>query len=305
MKVSRLNEKGYKVLTHDVRIFLNVASAGSLSAAARQLDITPMQVSRRLATLETQLGVRLFHRSTRSVSLTAEGEAFLPYANTMVETEESARSTLNSSSAKASGVLRMTAPSIFGQSVVLPLLPRLLKQHPELRIDLDLSDRVVDIVGQGLDMALRLAPLPDSELVARRLTHNPRLICAAPDYLERHGRPSTLSDLDAHHCILLQAIPRWPFMVNGTMQHKRMMGRVSTSSIDAVRTAAIQGLGMAMLTYWDVCKQLADGSLIEVGLKDAAMEELSVWAVTPTRRYLPTRVSVMLEALEAALAKQA
>lgn len=291
------------MLISDLRIFLAVASGGSLSAAARQLGVAPMQVSRRLAILETQLGVRLFHRSTRSVSLTAEGEAFLPYANTMIETEASARSALGPSSAKASGVLRMTAPSIFGQSVVLPLLPRLLEQHPELRIDLDLSDRVVDIVGQGLDLALRLAPLPDSELVARRLTPNPRIICAAPDYLQRHGRPSTLSDLDAHDCILLQAIPRWPFMVNGTMQHKRMAGRVSTSSTEAVRTAAIQGLGLAMLTYWDVCKQLADGSLIEVGLEDAAMEALSVWAVTPTRHYIPTRVKVFLAALEAALSK--
>lgn len=264
-----------------------------------------MQVSRRLAALEAQLGIRLFHRSTRSVSLTAEGEAFLPYANTMIETEDSARGALSPSSAKVSGILRMTAPSIFGQSIVLPLLPRLLEQYPELRIELDLSDRVVDIVGQGLDLALRLAPLADSELVARKLTSNPRIICAAPDYLQRYGRPSTLSDLDAHHCILLQAIPRWPFMIHGAIQHRRMTGRVSISSIDSVRAAAIQGLGLAMLTYWDVCKQLADGSLIEVRLEDAAMEQLSVWAVTPTRRYVPTRVSAMLEALEGELDRQA
>lgn len=137
------------------------------------------------------------------------------------------------------------------------------------------------------------------------MTINPRIICAASDYLQRHGRPSTLSDLGAHYCILLQAIPRWPVMVNGTMQHKRMTGRVSTNSIEAVRTAAVQGLGLAMLTYWDICKQLAEGSLIKIKLEDAAMEELSVWAVTPTWRYQPTRVSVMLEALEAELAKQA
>lgn len=282
-----------------------VASVKSLSAAARQLDISPMQVSRRLAALEAQLGVRLFHRSTRSVSLTAEGEALLPYASKMIETEERARSVLNPSSAQVSGVLRMTAPSIFGQSVVLPLLPRLLEQHPALRIDLDLSDRVIDLIGQGLDLALRLAPLADSELVARKLTTNPRLICATPGYLQRYGRLSTLADLDAHHCILLQAIPRWPFMVNGVLRHKRMIGRVNTGSIEAVRSAAIQGLGLAMLTYWDVCKQLAEGSLVEVKLEDATMEQLSVWAVTPTRHHVPPRVRVMLEALEAELDRQA
>lgn len=292
------------MLMSDVRIFLAVASVGSLSAAGRQLDVAPMQISRRLVALEEELEVRLFHRTTRSVSLTAEGEAFLPYANTMIEAEESARGELSPSLTKASGVLRMTAPGIFGQSIVLPLLPRLLERHPELRVDLDISDRVIDIVGQGLDLALRLAPLPDSELVAKRLTPNPRIICAAPSYLKRHGYPSILSDLDAHDCILLQAIPRWPFMINGTMQHKRMKGRVETSSIEAVRTAAIQGLGLAMLTYWDVCEQLADGSLVRIELEDASMEELSVWAITPTRRFAPTRVKVFLEALEAELAKQ-
>ncbi|WP_233556254.1 LysR family transcriptional regulator [Noviherbaspirillum sedimenti] len=297
-----LTNEDIKVQISDLRIFLAVASTGSLSAAARQLDVVPMQVSRRLGALEEELGVRLFHRTTRSVSLTAEGEAFLPYANTMTEAEESARGELSPSPAKASGVLRMTAPSILGQSIVLPLLPRLLERHPELRVDLDLSDRVIDIVGLGLDLALRVAPLDDSELVAKRIVPNPRVICAAPAYLKQHGHPSTLSDLDAHHCILLQAVPRWPFVIDGELQRRRMNGRINTSSVDAVRTAAIQGLGLAMLTYWDAFQQLADGSLVQIELQDASMEDLSVWAVTPTRRYVPTRVKVFLDALEARLA---
>ncbi|MGY2490962.1 LysR family transcriptional regulator [Cupriavidus sp. CP313] len=287
----------------DLRIFLGVASTGSLSAAARQLDVVPMQVSRRIAALEENLGVRLFHRTTRSVSLTAEGEAFLPYATTMTEAEESARGELSPSPAKASGVLRVTAPSVFGQSIVLPLLPRLLERHPELRIDLDVSDRVVDIVGRGLDLALRVAPLADSELVAREIAPNPRLICAAPGYLKRHGYPSTVAELDSHQCIGLQAVPRWPLVIHGVLERKRVNVRVNTSSVDAVRSAAIQGLGIAMLTYWDVFRQLADGSLVQVELGDASMEDLSVWAITPTRRYVPTRVKVFLDALEAELAR--
>ncbi|MGO4380440.1 LysR family transcriptional regulator [Pseudoduganella sp. RAF53_2] len=282
----------------DLRIFLSVVTAGSLSAAARQLDIGPMQVSRRIAVLEEELGVRLFHRTTRSVSLTAEGEAFLPYANTMAEAEESARGELSPASATVSGVLRLTAPSVFGQTVVLPMLSALLEQHPDLRVDLDLSDRVVDIVGQGLDLALRVATLGDSDLVAKRMVSNPRVICASPRYLKRYGVPSTLAELELHQCIVLQAVARWPFVIDGKLQHRRMNARLTTSNVDAARLAALQGLGLSMLTYWDVYRQLREGSLVSIELEDAAMEDLSVWAVMPTRRYVPTRVKVFLAALE-------
>lgn len=292
------------MLISDLRIFLAVTATGSLSAAARQLDLAPMQVSRRVAALEQELGVRLFHRTTRSVSLTAEGEALLPYACTMNEAEESARGELSQTSSRVSGVLRMSAPSVFGQSIVLGLLPQLLAQHPDLRIDLNVSDRMVDIVAQGLDLALRIAPLADSELVARKIIANPRVICAAPGYLSRRGQPAVTADLDTHDCIILEAIPRWPLIIDNTLQRKSVRGRLQTTSVDAVRTAAVQGLGLAMLTYMDVFGQLADGSLVQVQLQDAAMEELSVWAITPSRRFVPLRVKVFLDALEAALTQQ-
>jgi DNA-binding transcriptional LysR family regulator len=289
--------KGYKVLIADVRVFLAVASTGSLSAAARQLDVLPMQVSRRLAALEEELGARLFHRTTRSISLTPEGELFLPYANTMIDAEDSAKGELSPASSTVQGILRMTAPSVFGQSIVVPMLSRLLEKHPGMSVELDLSDKVVDMVGQGLDLALRLAPLGDSGLVARRIAHNPRVICASPDYLRRYGRPEYLADLDAHHCIQLQAIPRWPFVVNSKRVLRRINGRVSTSSVDAVRTAAAQGLGLAMLTAWDIIRQVRDGTLAVINLQDADMEDLSIWAVTPSRRFIPTRVKVFLSEL--------
>ncbi|GGD74033.1 LysR family transcriptional regulator [Caballeronia grimmiae] len=281
----------------DVRTFLAVASVGSLSAAARQLDVAPMQVSRRIAALEEDLGVRLFHRTTRSLTLTAEGEAFVPFATAMADAESGARAELSPLPGKASGVLRMTAPSGFGQSVVLPMLPALLEANPELRIDLDLSDRQVDIVGQGLDLALRIAPLEDSELVAKKIGPNPRLICAAPVYLEKHERPSTVADLDNHVCIRLSAVRRWPLVVDGTLIRKRVDGYVTTTSVEAARTAAVQGLGLAQLTYWDVFRHLADGSLVQIHLQDAAMEDLSVSAVMPSRRYVPNRVNVFLDGL--------
>lgn len=289
------------MLVADLRILLSVAGAGSLSAAARQLDVMPMQVSRRIAALEEELGVRLFHRTTRSVALTAEGEALLPYATTMIDAEESAVRELRPSNSAVTGVLRVTAPSVFGQSIVLALLPRLLAEHPDLRVDLDVSDKVVDIVAGGFDLALRVAPLADSELIARRIAPNPRVLCAAPAYLARHGRPRTLAELEGHECIQLQAVARWPFVVDGAIQRRRMQGRVSTSSVDAVRSAAVAGLGIAMLAYWDVVQHLRDGTLMEIGLQDAGMEALSVWAVMPTKRYVPARVKVFLDALEGEL----
>lgn len=288
----------------DLRIFAAVAATGSLSAAARQLDVTPMQVTRRIASLEGDLGVRLFHRTTRSVSLTAEGESFLPYASTMVEAEDGARSVLGPASTEVSGVLRMTAPTVFGQGIVLPLFGRLMERHPGLRIDLDLSDRVVDLVGQGLDLALRVAPLPDSELVARQIAPNPRVIVASPAYLKAFGKPATVASLDAHHCIVLHAVARWPLMTGGELVRKRVAGRVQTSSVEAVRIAALQGLGLAMLAYWDVYRELADGSLVMVNLDDAEPEALAIWAVMPTRRFVPPRVRVFLDALEADLASK-
>lgn len=287
----------------DLRIFLAVAAAGSLSAAARQLDIGPMQVSRRIAVLEEALGVRLFHRTTRSVSPTAEGEAFLPYAHTMVEAENSALGELRPAATKASGLLRLTAPSVFGQTIVLRLLPSLLERHPELRIELDVSDRVVDIVGQGLDLAIRIATLGDSELVARKIASNPRVLVASPRYLQQRGQPRLLADLEQHDCIVLQAVPRWPFVVDKQLQRLRVNARITTSNVATARSAAEQGLGLVMLTYWDVQQQLHDGTLLALDLHDAAMEDLSVWAMTPTRRHVPTRVKVFLDALEQELVR--
>lgn len=290
------------MLLVDVQTFLAVASAGSLSAAARQLNVVPMQVSRRIAGLEENLGVRLFHRTTRSLTLTAEGEAFVPYARVMVDAEASARAELSPLPGTASGVLRMTAPSGFGQSVVLPMLPSLLATNPDLQIDLDLSDGQVDIVGQGLDLALRIAPLGDSELVARKIAPNPRLICAAPGYLKRYGCPATVSELDSHSCISLRSVKRWPIIVDGVLIRTSVEARVTTTSVEAARTAAVGGLGIVMLSYWDVFRHLAEKSLVRVHLENASMEQLSVWGIMPSRRYVPNRVSVFLAALETEIA---
>lgn len=285
----------------DVEVFSAIAESGSLSAAARRLGLAPMTVSRRLATLEGELGVRLFHRTTRSVSLTTEGETFLPFATTLLEASEGARVSLKSNAGAASGVLKVTAPTVFGQAVIMPLIPALLEEHPALRVDLTLSDSIVDIVGLGIDVAVRISTLRDSTLIARPLAPNPRVLCASPLYLERHGIPATMDALLSHRRIALHGMPFWPFMRDGEAVSMRVEGVFSANSVEAVRTASRQGLGVAMLTYWDIRDDLAAGSLCMVELEDVDPQQLFITAILPTRQHVPHRVGVFLQRLEAVL----
>ncbi|AXH55757.1 LysR family transcriptional regulator [Pseudomonas amygdali pv. lachrymans] len=289
----------------DIEVFAAIASSRSLSEAARRLGLSPMAISRRLAALENDLGVRLFHRTTRSVSLTPEGEVFLPHAKTILEANEAARTTLKADAGSASGVLRVTAPSVFGQTVIMPLLPALMLENPALSIDLTLSDSIVDIAGLGIDVAIRIATIRDSALVARSLAPNPRVVCVSPDYLARHGKPALLEELRHHPCIALHAMPWWPFTRNGEPITIRAQGPFSANSVEAVRTACKQGMGLAMLTYWDVRQEINEGSLQQVDFEDAMPEQLSVTAVLPTRQRVPHRVRQFIDRLEAALKSKA
>ena len=283
--------------TRDLAIFVQAAAAGSLSAAARRLEITPMAASRRLAALEQQLGVRLMQRTTRAVSLTAEGEAFLAHAQAMLESEQAARAALAPTARGASGLLRVTAPAAFGRKVVAPLVPDILAANPELRIDLQLTDAVVDIVGAGIDVAVRIGRLRDSTLIARRLAPNPRRLCASPAYLARAGRPERLADLAGHPCLVLTGQTHWPFDAGGRRRDMRVSGPFSSSSIEAVRVACCAGLGLALLSAWDVADDLASGELVALALADAEPQELAIWAVYPTARLIPQKVHAFVEAL--------
>jgi DNA-binding transcriptional LysR family regulator len=195
----------------DVALFRSIVSAGSLSAAARQIGTTPMLVSRRLAALEGELGVRLFHRTTRSLALTPEGEAFLPHAAALIEARDQALESVSSGGSGLSGVLKVTAPNVIGHAVIVPLVAELIAEHPALRVDLVLSDGVVDITSAGLDIAIRVAPMKPSDMIATRLADNPYVLCAAPAYLARFGQPATIAELAAHPCIRLHAMDTWPF----------------------------------------------------------------------------------------------
>lgn len=260
-----------------------------------------MSVSRRLAGLEGELGARLFHRTTRSLSLTAEGETFLPYAQTMLEIHDEALLQVGPSKSELKGTLKLTAPSRLGRTVVVPVVTRLLAENPLLQLDLDLSDSQVDLIGEGLDLAVRVAQLPSSELIATRLADNPRVLCASPGYLSARGVPRSLEELLAHSLITLHATDVWPFETDGELRRLRVSGRFSTNSVEAMIQLSLRGAGIALTTYWDVKACLDRGDLVRIDLQDVTLEELAIWAVFPTRKLTPPRVQAAISALREAL----
>lgn len=287
----------------NLAVLLEAVQAGSLAAAARRLRITPMLASRRMAALEADLGVRLMHRTTRSLSLTAEGEAFLPHARALLEEEAAARAAVRPDPAGVTGMLRVTASVPFGRKVVAPLLPGFLRQHPGLQVDLLLSDGIVDIVAQGLDLAIRIAPLRENALVARRLADNPRGLYAASAYLAEHGMPAEPADLARHRCLALTGIGHWTFLSGGKALRQRISGPFTSSSVEALHQACLGGLGLTMLSAWDVRDDVAAGHLLPVPLAGWEPEGLAIWAVYPTARLVPPKVRRFIAALDAHLAR--
>jgi DNA-binding transcriptional LysR family regulator len=291
--------------TDQLDLFVQAAAAGSLSKAARRLGLTPMSASRRLAALEAALGVRLMHRTTRAVALTPEGEAFLPHAQAMLEIAAAARESVAPDGRQTiAGLLRVTAPAAFGRKVVAPLIPAFLAAYPELRVDLQLTDSVVDIVAAGFDVAVRIGRLRESSLVARKLAPNARVLCAAPAYLERSGTPRTIDDLSRHEGLTLSGMTHWPFeTAGGRKREVRVAGRFTSSSIEALHQACIGGLGLALLSIWDVVDELRSGTLVEVRLDAALPQEFAIWAVYPSSRHVPPKVRAFIGALERTLQK--
>ena len=285
----------------NVAVLLEAVQAGSLAAAARRLRITPMLASRRLAALEAEVGARLMHRTTRALALTVEGEAFLPHAQALLEEEALARAAVRPPSAGLTGLLRVTASVPFGRKVVAPLVAAFLRDHPGLQIDLMLSDGIVDIVAQGLDLAIRIAPLRENALIARRLADNPRGLYAAPGYLAEHGMPATPADLARHRCLALTGTSHWVFSVGDRPLRQRVAGPFTASSVEALHQACLGGLGITMLSAWDVREDLALGHLLPIRLAMAEPEPLAIWAVYPTARLVPPKVRVFIAALEAHL----
>ncbi len=283
--------------------FAAVVSRGSLSAAAQAEGVAPAVIGRRLDALEERLGVKLMVRTTRRLSLTHEGSAFLEDCTRILADIASAEASVSAGGVKASGHVRITAPGGFGRRHVAPLVPGFLAQHPEVSISLNLSDRVIDLVNEGYDCAVRVGDLPDSSLISVRLADNRRLCVAAPAYLARAGVPQHPLELmrGGHECLTLSSEASqsrgWAFMIDGTVQHLRPPGRLDCTDGQVLHAWCLAGLGLAWRSTWEVEADLAAGRLVSV-LDAHAAPPNGIYAVLPHVRHLPLRVRLWIDFLK-------
>lgn len=281
----------------DMEIFSRVVSAGSMSAAGREMALSPAVVSKRIRRLEERLGTRLLQRTTRQIALTEEGQGYYERVVAILASIEEAESFVSRRNQKPRGTLRISAPTSFGRIHIAPYINRFMEENPDLNLSLMLSDDFVDIVGEGFDLAIRIAELENSSLIARRLADNHRVICASPKYLERHGTPATIEDLNDHNCLYATHQDNWRLEGPDGPFIQRVTGNLQTNSSEVVRECLISGLGIALRSTWDVGAQLQDGSLQIVLPQYRASHRVGVYAVYPSRRFLPVKVRAFIDFL--------
>lgn len=280
--------------------FAAVAQEGSFQAAADRLRVSSSHVSRQVARLEERLQTRLLYRTTRRVSLTEAGRTFLTRCQHLIDEREQAFSVLGEMHRSPTGLLRMTAAVAYGERFVVPLVNDFMSQHPQLKLELELTNRTVDIIQEGYDLAIRLGRLTESRLVATRLAPRAMHLCAAPEYIARYGRPHTLSELSRHNC-LLGTGDIWTFDQGGRTVSFRPAGNWRCNSGQAVLDAALRGFGICQLPDYYVQAPLQTGELVAL-LPASQPPDTAVWAVYPQQRLLSPKVSKLVEALKAGLA---
>jgi DNA-binding transcriptional LysR family regulator len=283
----------------DLILFMRVLDQGSISAAARSLDLSVAVASQRLKRLEHDLGVRLLHRTTRRLHPTPEGLALAEQGRSLVEDLELLTSGLRQGAADVAGTLRVTASASFGRQYVSPLLPAFMARYPRIRLSVNLTDELQDLVSAGYDLAIRIGALHDSRLVARKLAVNRRVLCASPDYLRRYGAPRTPEDLAKHECVMLVGSAGrqdvWRLHdAQGQLHTARVTGRLESSLGELLRDAALAGLGIAQHSTWHVCDDLRAGRL-QVVLPEYSIPDTGIYAVMPQRRLVPLRVRAFVD----------
>jgi len=284
-----------------IESFVAVAAKGSLTAAAASEGIAPAVVGRRIDALEERLGVKLLLRTTRRITLTHEGSAFLEDCQRLLADLANAEASVTAGGVKASGYLRITAPAGFGRRHVAPLVPGFVSQHPDVNVSLNLSDRLVDIVNEGFDCAVRVGDLPDSSLISVRLADNRRLCVATPQYLARAGTPNHPHDLARHDCLTLSTDASqtrgWAFTLAGEVTHLRLNGRLDCNDGQVLHDWCLAGLGIAWRSTWEVESQVASGALVSL-LDDFAAPPNGIYALFPQRKHLPLRVRLWVDYLK-------
>lgn len=281
----------------DLEIFARVVETGSMSAAGRRMGLSPAVVSKRVRKLEDRLGTRLLQRTTRQISLTEAGQGYHERAVAILAAVEEAESFVSRRTEMARGTLKVSAPTSFGRMHVAPHLGAFLDANSELTIDLGLTDEFVDIVGDRIDLAIRIGELNDTSLVARKIAPVRRLLCATPAYLDRHGRPQTISDLADHACLAAANQVPWKLHGGDGPVVFSPTGPIETNSSEVAREAILAGIGIGWRSTWDIGPELSRGELEIVLPEYQASERIGVFAVYPSRRMLPAKVRMFIDFL--------
>ncbi len=285
---------------HSMAVFRRVVEAKNFSAVARETNMSQSTVSKHIAALEERLGTKLINRSTRSLKLTEAGKEYYHHCIRILNDFQEAEASIGKGKIKPTGTLRISTSTAFGRNCMLPYLNEFFTAYPDINIDLLFDDHYVDLVKQGIDLAIRIGPLADSSLIARKIGSSPRVVVASPDYLVKHGRPKKPTDLEKHECLFysLQKSPDlWYF--NSTQEGDesiRVNGRFKASSPDAICDAAMAGIGIAVLCEWVVQKYLQQGKL-KIILPDYKPTAYDIHAVYPERRFVPQKVKRMIQFL--------
>jgi DNA-binding transcriptional LysR family regulator len=281
----------------DLEIFARVVSAGSLSAAGRELELSPAVVSKRLRRLEDRLGTRLLQRTTRQIALTEAGQGFFERIVPILAGLDEAEAFVTRRSTVARGTLKITAPTSFGRLHIAPYLRHFMADNPDLNINLMLTDKIVDIVGDGFDVAIRIGELADSSLVAKRLAPVSRILVAAPSYFRDRMMPRTLDDLAQHICIAPHNGEPWRLEgPQGQVIH-RPQGPLATNSSEVVREAVLGGVGIALRSTWDIGPELAAGALQRVLPEYEGSRNVAIHALYPSKQFLPAKVRLFIDFL--------
>ena len=280
--------------------FVRVVDSNGFSAAAPVLGLSPSAVSKLITRLEARLGVRLLQRTTRALHLTQEGEVFYAAAKRIVGEIETLENQIAGQSSTPSGVLRVTTSLAFATHQLAPVLSEFLARYPLVQFELLPTDRVIDMVEEGIDVALRIGRLADTSFMARKIGEDKRLICAAPSYLARHGTPQRPEDLARHNCIVSRDhayLNRWSFKVDSQVVEIDVRGRVAVSEGEAQMQLALQGVGIVRLTRLTLAQAIREGTLVPLLGAFSAEEAVTIHAVYPHRRHLAPKVPAFVNFL--------
>lgn len=285
-----------------LELFVRVATVGAIGKAGAEFGLSRTAASQRIQALEADVGVQLLHRTTRTLSLTGDGENFLGHAKHILASVEDALSEAQIDPRTMKGELRIASSASFGRKHIAPYVSAFLSAHPNLSIDLSLSDNVVDIVDGGFDLSIRLGELAPSSLKARRLAASPRVIVAAPAFLARQGIPQRAEDLAIHNCLMRGDTRTWKLKApDGTVRDYKATGTFASDSAEAITEVALTGHGIARKCKWEISEHLETGALIQILPDYTVMPEWSVFAVRSPSRIVPARVRVFTDYLQAQL----